>query len=652
MSSPYAHSISGDTIRLFRLQLLVDGVVSVSLQAFSLSADDCPPFIATSYVWGSPDSVTPILLNGRHTSVLQSAHALLSEMASPHRQQDFPAETTWWWMDSICINQTDKTERSAQVSLMGKIYKDAARAVVIWLGEESDDSATAIRFLHDVGSDRGFNPSASHEIRGNKDGWRAVGNLLSREWWGRVWTLQEFLVSQDAAFHCGRHSISREDMFFGICGVWSWQQVDQNLIQRSRYEKAWNRFRLWEWYLRLQDNLPLVGTLAYTADTVATYPSDRLYSLLGIATERDRGVIGSPDYYSPPGLVYARFVQSFIETHRSLDLICLAPWLRSNGSSRPTPPGEATEEGRLPSWVPDWSVRLSFSPPVPCMASVGTHIGNMRPPSSGDSSTAYAACGDRLPLVAFSDNLREMTCSGALLGYIDGLGGVQEVRRSPEDGVQSTAPANIRSSGPSAGPKTTASATVDRECSLIVDAITRCLVLDRADRYLLHPAPTGAFSEDFRLLCRRAARDPRVVFPTFATWFEQNRNLLIRGHELEGLVLGDSRHAPTEREERAAPVAPDWKSFVARSRDTTCHMGKRLVVTDLGLLGMAPREARKGDAVCVLFGCNIPLALRPVHQEAGTFEIIGECYVDGKMNGEVLKEISAGKLMARDFCLI
>ncbi|PMD62665.1 uncharacterized protein K444DRAFT_610698 [Hyaloscypha bicolor E] len=81
-------------------------------------------------------------------------------------------------------------------------------------------------------------------------------------------------------------------------------------------------------------------------------------------------------------------------------------------------------------------------------------------------------------------------------------------------------------------------------------------------------------------------------------------------------------------------------------------MGKRLIVTNNGLLGTAPREARKGDLVCVLLGCGIPLVLRSVNQEKGTFELVGECYIDGYMRGEVLVDLLYGGYKMKDILLI
>jgi hypothetical protein len=42
------------------------------------------------------------------------------------------------WIDAICINQEDITERGHQVQLMGRVCSKATR-VLVWLGEASEE---------------------------------------------------------------------------------------------------------------------------------------------------------------------------------------------------------------------------------------------------------------------------------------------------------------------------------------------------------------------------------------------------------------------------------------------------------------------------------------------------------------------------------
>lgn len=48
-------------------------------------------------------------------------------------------ETRMLWVDALCINQVDNTERSQQVAQMGKIYSDA-RETIAWLGRGTTGS--------------------------------------------------------------------------------------------------------------------------------------------------------------------------------------------------------------------------------------------------------------------------------------------------------------------------------------------------------------------------------------------------------------------------------------------------------------------------------------------------------------------------------
>jgi len=672
MANPYDPPIGIDCIRLFRIGIARDGLVSVELRRFPLEGQECPPFVATSYVWGAPTYTGTVLLNDQPTSVLQSALGFLEAMLSERRRAKFPPYETWWWMDSICINQEDDEERSAQVQLMSIIYT-RAKETAIWLGEESEDSNQGMEFLHTL-AHQDFYKHPSEDVSGmenDNQGWAAVEHLLLREWFERGWTLQEFLLGRHATFFCGDKKITRRGMFSAISRLWDWQQWKFDIIPRKSYEKAWNRFRMLERYQH-EHSLPLIGTLAYTATFRVTNPRDRLYSLLGLTNTLDRKAVGRPDYESDPTLVYAKFVRSFVEVHGSLDIVCLAAVLRRDGI------GDGEENGYdLPSWVPDWSIRLLHSGPVPCMASQSsrTHIGNFRPLHSMDSSAKYAASGEMGPAnVSFSGDMFDMTCCGIVLDQVDGLGGVRQVRQDPLGLVQSTSVANARS-------RQGFQWTTEEDISSIVwDKVPRCMVLDRHDRYLRHPAPVADFSRQFMILCQVAMQKPEAMYPPMAEWLEDNKHLLIHGTTLEEAIMRCGRGSVEEQPfyvkalsklRRTAeqgvfnwaeiskalegvPGASDWQGFLSRSRDTTVNMGMRLMVTDSGLLGMAPREARKGDVVCVLFGCSIPLVLREVpgsgpDPDRQAFEVIGECFMAGYMNGEILKDIT---LERRDFRLV
>ena len=60
----------------------------------------------------------------------------------------------------------------------------------------------------------------------------------------------------------------------------------------------------------------------------------------------------------------------------------------------------------------------------------------------------------------------------------------------------------------------------------------------------------------------------------------------------------------------------------------------RLFMLENGLVGMGPPDMKRGDHVCVLFGGAAPFVLRPTED---SHYLIGECYVNGLMQGEAAR---------------
>ncbi|OJI81925.1 hypothetical protein ASPTUDRAFT_933778 [Aspergillus tubingensis CBS 134.48] len=53
--------------------------------------------------------------------------------------------------------------------------------------------------------------------------------------------------------------------------------------------------------------------------------------------------------------------------------------------------------------------------------------------------------------------------------------------------------------------------------------------------------------------------------------------------------------------------------------------------------GICPRNTSIKDKVCILFGCSVPVILRPLGKDA--YELVGEAYVHGAMSGEVVRNM-------------
>ena len=64
------------------------------------------------------------------------------------------------------------------------------------------------------------------------------------------------------------------------------------------------------------------------------------------------------------------------------------------------------------------------------------------------------------------------------------------------------------------------------------------------------------------------------------------------------------------------------------------------------IYGGDAEQTRVGDAVAILFGCGTPIIIRPLQTY---FQVIGEAYVQGLMDGEVMEMLDKGKLESRSF---
>lgn len=86
-------------------------------------------YTCLSYVWGSPETERLILVNGKLLEVRENLYRFLS--AATRAKGQFMS--TWYWIDSLSIDQSDITERNHQVAQMGSIYSQT-QGVTIWMG--------------------------------------------------------------------------------------------------------------------------------------------------------------------------------------------------------------------------------------------------------------------------------------------------------------------------------------------------------------------------------------------------------------------------------------------------------------------------------------------------------------------------------------
>lgn len=83
-------------------------------------------------------------------------------------------------------------------------------------------------------------------------------------------------------------------------------------------------------------------------------------------------------------------------------------------------------------------------------------------------------------------------------------------------------------------------------------------------------------------------------------------------------------------------------------------LGRRFFITKKGYFGLGPQKAEAGDRIGVLFGSGVPFVLRRWNSAEGkrVWKIVGECYVHGIMQGEVIQKWELGSAEARMLHLV
>lgn len=248
----------GQEIRLLRLrpELSKDGLIQCDIAPVDLAA--APEYQALSYEWGPPKQIRRVSIAGRVLIIRENLWLFLDMFRST------VANNTLLWIDQICIDQQNLSERGHQVKLMGEIYTKAFRAVV-WLGPSigvyTDLRTTfdrhTVLVYEDLGRSRGREEYGQRRtVAGDEkhsmiarvkhywhkpvctDGrctlccWKIkhkalygtdrdkVGegvtmliDPLELTYWTRLWIIQENVLARSCIFFLGNHQYSRCDLF-------------------------------------------------------------------------------------------------------------------------------------------------------------------------------------------------------------------------------------------------------------------------------------------------------------------------------------------------------------------------------------------------------------------------------------------------------
>ena len=659
----YSDSLKDRHIRLLDLKFgHNDEIISLGIEKYRI--DNHPPYIALSYTWGDANDTVNLLCNGKTIAVTQNLHEALWQFRENRKRLARLKPYTrshnqpfHFWIDAICINQGNNTEKSFQVGLMREIYEWADH-VFVWLGPADKSSDVAIRCINTIGSKAeacGFEDvpelglKISHEIEFVSRGYQGVvsanpwygkamkslfdsisgrsslsnllpitdlNNFFTRPWWTRVWVLQEAALSRDTHFVCGAQRLSRTRCNAFIHMYATLWKANATAFQREQAHFTQYRFDIMRLLFHHRPTLmltmpkihrhsafQLVALLRATCvgsinlkqhgphNLEATRPEDKIFALLGLAADREElkgfGVV--PNYDIPYEQTYTTTMVALLrQGHISILSMC-----------------QPSRSPSLPSWVPDWSrsvtdmlqdVRNDHMTLYPEFCSSGCH-------------RTYNRTSIKI-LEEDSGIVKQISIRSILFDEIFQVG------RFPNRIDSKDVPLPETYTWPS-------------EWLVEILRLSYCCTRKHYKRFC------DRLSASARTSTGDTARNSEGEFTRAGNAHFDDAVVLLR----DGLrLIGNGRfRVEAERFLATQTITTKFKDRIRNELPLAFQiMGRSLgrlpFVTKKGHLGLGSDGVRQGDAIAIIEGSQVPFVLRPLGK--GRFNLVGEAYVDGIMDGE------------------
>ncbi|KAH8597461.1 heterokaryon incompatibility protein-domain-containing protein [Bisporella sp. PMI_857] len=301
---------------------------------------------ALSYRWAGSEDQAMAINDFFVYDVFSNLHSALQRIRSRI------TEPVNLWFDAICIKQTDEDEVNQHLGIMGEIYASAKR-VVVWLGEGTPESDMAFSHFNSLGYvtlERLF--WGYENDRDAKNAWRNFeGDVMTRDWWGRAWMVQEMACARSMTFMCGDQEMEHELMFkLALFSYTSGRPLSNATLEEPLHFR-WQSFN----YMYIARNMVQTG---FSPDDIAPWiyrfrywesgkEEDRVFAYLGMANTCP--IRKQPGYLWPD--IYIDTTRHVLQHNGYIDFICLGK--------------EPGRKSGLPTWVPDFSVKFTANPQTP-----------------------------------------------------------------------------------------------------------------------------------------------------------------------------------------------------------------------------------------------------------------------------------------------
>lgn len=567
-------------IRLVSLQPCgASSQLQCSLMTIPLA--DAGQYDALSYVWGENTDKLPLMIDRHKLQITRNLDAALRRLQYEHKARVL-------WVDAICINQDDDEERSSQVRQMRDIYANAEQ-VVMWLGPESDDSHLFFELFQELritGMSRSSVLSSLRDIR-EQEKWMAFVNFCGREYWSRLWIVQEVASTSKNVIYLGSNSVPWEEFGKLVTVITKdlrsfWSSFD--FISTSVGGDSTNaRLVDIELLYDLHDmskrgrNINLGELLKKTRRYKCSEPRDKVYGLMGLARDCQRGDF-EINYQLPISEVFTNAVRFAMANAGTLNLILEVQYTPSNLD--------------LPSWVPDWTIGTG-------MAGLSSRLG-----------PHYMASGNKEAAVAYSLDKRLISITGCELGRVDILGVPYTEQRTTLSFTASM------------------KETILQWLSLALDCK---LIPPGAETQLWTSGRIDSFWRT--LIGNRIKGQAELDVDYCRIMFDVARGAIPCPSATLVMDVDKAFH------DFVSPLASEMNGIMYK---------RRFFTSGREIIGVCPSKAEVGDCIVVLFGCDHPVILRSDDKH---WILQGEAYVHGFMNGKVVKLWEPGEVTLKNFTI-
>jgi hypothetical protein len=642
-----------DGFRILRLRPgnADDGVVC-DLTSARLGSSELASYDALSYCWGDPNDRITITIDGRELHVTRNLHAALRKLRSV-------SECRLLWADAVCINQEDAEEKGQQVQLMRDIYRKAERTIV-WLGEGSRFTPLGFNLIprlpnaHRLRIDREDDRPLHYLSAADRDSYDLPSHL-SQDWLGlvcifdlpyfkRIWIVQEVAASRRVEIFCGNDSCSWDELVNSLhaChGLQLSRLYDMSMTPPihviDRAKVSVHHGLRWS----------LLELLVRYRSFNATDKRDKIFALLGLVDSENlssTSITPNYDRGHTAEMAYTSLARTLLEKSNHLDIL-----------SAPQPISSPERRMQLPSWVPDWSLQpqveslLNFAiPDMTRMAAEGIELPADEPDNEEPRAklpVLFAATGSSQSTPKFDATKTLLGVEGYVLDEVDRVG---MTVNNPYAGVSHSDLINSKSllSMLAALPRLIFGAAEMSRAWMDWEAITAART---RQHYVTGEPMLDAYWKTFlggHMACSEDRwPDERNRWETLVRDYRTPARFnLHKSPAAYAVALGAMAGALIVRQWVGTAVdVPPSSELPAELESPSGEMilGRRMFTTRDGFIGLGPQALQTGDCIALCKGGKVPYVLRKV--PVG-YELIGECYVHGIMQGERFEVQNCGEI--------